>query len=355
MSSRRNFIRQAVLSTAVLSSSKDLFSFSLKGENKSKATKLLNAYYFRAHMYTIVPRHVREDLKWMADVGTDAVSLAILEQDLNAAVENVDIICNEAEKLNMKVFAVPSRWGGLVAGAPKVPSIFSARKPETWILKKDGSPITNGISGVISSIHHPDTVEFFKTSLDKVLSLWNIKGIVWDEPKCFIPDYSKKAVEQLGPDASSESQVKAVVDFFGDLNHHIKTQKPEVATSLFVYANSSKLILEESAKTKHLDYYGCDGRPWRNEDGGQQEATGKVLLGAGEEFLKAARQNGKKSLWLIENHNMPAADIELMRKRLPEVVKKDVDQLIYYYYPRNVDNPETAMNVIAKNVRSFKK
>jgi hypothetical protein len=45
----------------------------------------------------------------MADVGTDLVSVAILEQDLNAAVENVSIIQNQAAKLGMKLAVVPSR------------------------------------------------------------------------------------------------------------------------------------------------------------------------------------------------------------------------------------------------------
>lgn len=28
--------------------------------------EFLSAFFFRAHMYTIVPRHVREDMEWMA-------------------------------------------------------------------------------------------------------------------------------------------------------------------------------------------------------------------------------------------------------------------------------------------------
>jgi hypothetical protein len=82
-------------------------AFALSANRKSD--KLLNAYYFRGHMYTLVPRHVREDMKWMADVGTNIVSVAVLEQDFFAAVENIEIICNEAAKLGMEVWAVPSR------------------------------------------------------------------------------------------------------------------------------------------------------------------------------------------------------------------------------------------------------
>jgi len=101
---------------------------------------LLSAYYQRAHMYTIVPPHVREDLKCMAGIGTNVVCIAILEQDLFAAVDNVTLISDEAAKAGMKVFTIASRWGGLVAGSPKVPSLSPplTRIPGFW--KKDGKP-----------------------------------------------------------------------------------------------------------------------------------------------------------------------------------------------------------------------
>lgn len=353
MIKRRDFIKNIAIASAGITLMPKLYAAAIEKRNTNN-TKILNAYYFRAHMYTIVPSQVRDDLKWMADIGTNAVTLAILEQDLSAAVENVDIICNEAERLGIKVFAVPSRWGGMFAGAPKVPSLFSVKNPQTWVLKKDGKPLTNGISGVISSIHYPETSEFFKSSLDTMFKLWNIKGIIWDEPKSFLLDYSAKAVEKLGEDASLEANVKATVDFYSDINKHIKTSHPDIITSMFAYSNLSDMIVQEAAKTKYLDYYGCDGRPWRNEDGGQQEGDGKVLLGAGERFLTAAHQNSKKSLWLIENHNMLSADISLMEKRLPEVISKNIDQLIYYYYPRNMENPVSAMKILAKQLKKFK-
>lgn len=350
MINRRNFIKQTTLASAGIS----LVPKGFAGNITAGRNKILNAYYFRAHMYTIVPRHVREDLKWMADRGTNAVSIAILEQDLTSAVENVTIICNEANKLGMKVFAVPSRWGGMFAGAPKVPSVFSVLNPQTWVLKKDGRPLTNSISGVISSVHYPETLDFFKTSLDKIFELWNIGGIIWDEPKSFIMDYSPKAIEKLGKDATLQDHVKAVVAFYSEINQHIKEKHPDVITNLFAYSNLSNMIVEEASKTQYLDYYGCDGRPWRNEDGGQQESEGKVLLGAGERYLEAAQQQKKKSLWLIENHNMKDADVTLMDKRMPEVLQKNIDQLIYYYYPRNIQNPEKCMNALARHLKNFK-
>ena len=105
---RRQFIQKVSEGiTALPFTTPSLSSFFQLGYSKRG---LLNAYYFRAHSYTMVPHQVKEDLKWMKAIGTDIVSIAILEQDFFAAVENIDIIFNEASKLNMQVYAVPSRW-----------------------------------------------------------------------------------------------------------------------------------------------------------------------------------------------------------------------------------------------------
>ncbi len=320
----------------------------------SSSEKILNAYYFRAHMYTMVPRQVREDMLWMADKGTNVVSVAILEQDLWAAVENVEIICNEAAKVGMDVHIVPSRWGGIVAGAPKVPSIFTITHPETYVLEKDGTPEGSSVSGRKSSIHHLATLEFVQSTVLKCIEMWNIKGVVWDEPKTFGIDYSPMALKNMGPNPTEEQQVMANVEFYTTINKAIKEKHPDFITGMFLQADKSDIQAYGAAKTRYLDYYGCDGRPWRNEDGGKQESSGKVLLGAGERFLEAARQNNKKTLWLAENHNMLDKDADLMDKRMPEILEKDVDQLIYYYYPRNLESPDMIMDIMAKHIKKFR-
>ncbi len=120
---RREFAQKILLAGIALPiAGNDILANTNVTNNKGTST-LINAYYFRAHMYTLVPRHVREDLKWMADVGTNVVTLSVLEQDLFAATKNIEFVVNEASKLNMKVWMVPARWGGLFAGAPKVPEV----------------------------------------------------------------------------------------------------------------------------------------------------------------------------------------------------------------------------------------
>lgn len=317
--------------------------------------KRLNAYYFRAHSYTIVPHQIREDMAWMADQGTDIVSIAVLEQDLFAAVENIRIICKEADRKGMQVYVVPSRWGGLVAGAPKVPSLFSVQNPDTWVLNAERKPVLSSVSGVISSVNHPATLEFFCQSVEKMLKLWPVKGIIWDEPKTFHTiDHSPAAQQALGEQASADAHLQANIDFFSNINQYIKQLNDNIRTCLFLYANSSDHILNKGAEITNLDDYGCDGRPWHPQDGGQAEASGKYLLEAGERFLKAAHKHNKQALWLIENHNMLDEDVSLMQKRLPEILGKPVEHLIYYYYPRNLQTPELVMKTIAKHITKFK-
>ncbi|MEY2878287.1 MAG: hypothetical protein RLZZ15_667, partial [Verrucomicrobiota bacterium] len=85
----------------------------------NKSSTAIAAYYLNAHMYTIVPAHVRADMEWMASIGTGYVCIGVLEQDLTAAYENHALIAAEAARVGMKMIAVPSRWAGLTAGAPK--------------------------------------------------------------------------------------------------------------------------------------------------------------------------------------------------------------------------------------------
>ncbi len=329
--------------------------------NKSKT--LFNAYYFSAHMYTCVPRHIREDMKWMADIGTNSITLAVLEQDLFAAVENIRLVCEEAEKAGLQVYAVPSRWGGLAAGAPKVPSLFSVNNPHTWVLQKDGTPMHMPItSGVISSVHHPETYRFFCESFDSLFKQFNIKGIVWDEPKGFREDYSPKAVENLGKDAPPEAHYKATADFYGRVSKYIKDNYADKTLCLFMQAHSDQLRIEAGARISPLDYFGCDGRPWDlAEDskwkgkGENESGKGKVLLGPGEKIIELGRKHGKKTLFLAENHNLPASMLPGMDRGLPRVLEKKVDMLIYYYYPVNIQKPDENMRIVARHIKAYAK
>jgi hypothetical protein len=349
---RKEFIKRTVLAGSALGLAYPAAEVAAKA--KKRSSKRLNAYYFRAHMYTLVPRQVREDLKWMADAGTNIVSVAVLEQDFFAARENIEIICNEAGKAGLEVWAVPSRWGGLVAGAPKVPSVFTVKNQDTWTKRKDGSYVEADLTGRVSSIFHPATYAFMTDSARKLFKTWDFKGMIWDEPKSIGEDYHELAVKKLGENPSREQFIDANVDFYSSVNKAIKADYPDKQIAMFIYSNFDDMTVRKMATIGGLDVFGCDGRPWSVEDGGKDESEGKVLLGGvGQRFVDAARANNKASLWLVENHNMSDKDIPLLERRLPDVIKSDVDHLIYYYYPRNLSQPDKIMDIIRRNISNF--
>jgi hypothetical protein len=326
---------------------------------------LLSAYYQRAHMYTIVPRHVREDLKWMAGIGTDVVCVAILEQDLSAAVDNIALILDEAAKAGMKAFAIASRWGGLVAGSPKVPSLFSVTHPETWILKKDGQPrYFPSNSGVVSSVHHPATYEFFCKTIDALFKTFPaFAGIIWDEPKGFIQDYSKPALKRLGPDAPDSAYWQAAADFYGKVTLYLKQNHPGKLATMFMMGTDVPGIAEIACKIPGLDYFGMDGRPWSNKEDvrwtgnkeNSESGRGKVLIDKGPRYIELAKKAGKKSILLMENHALRSDMIPVMDACLPRVLALHPDQLIYYYYPRSVEDPDRAMAVVGKHLSRWRR
>ena len=314
---------------------------------------LLNAYYLNHHMYCLVPRHVREDMEWMAGLGTEAVSIGILEQDLFASKDNLDIICREAERAGISVFAVPSRWGGIVAGAPKVPSLFTATHPETWMRDEAGEPIYGEVWGPMSSIHHPATFELYCKNLEELLTGWPIKGIIWDEVKILeLMDHSPAAKKALPAHAGLDAHIDAVAEFFDRAGQKARSLKPDLVLSMFIYAFIKGYAVERCARIPTLDYFGCDGKPWRLED--YDRPHKKTLLGQGEPFLAAARKNGKGGLFLIENLDMPLAECDIMDKRMPEVLALGAEKLIYYYFPRNMEDPDRQMAILAKHLRAAK-
>ncbi len=319
---------------------------------------LLNAYYFRQHSYTLVPRHLREDMEWIAAVGGDAITLSVIEQDLFATKYNLEHICREADRVGLKVFAVPGRWGGIVAGSPKVPSLFASQHPETWARNEDGSPVTRPYCGPICSIHHPATGDFLRSTLTEMLTEFPIAGIVWDEPKVLFRDCSDAAKQTLGATADWSTHLAAIAGFFDEIVSWAASVRDGVTNHMFLYADLPDPVIEVISAIPHLDSFGCDGRPWTAEDGGRSDSSNapsqKNLLPGAKRFMKAADARGKDGLILIENHALTNADVEIMDRRLPEVLQLGAKHLIYYYYPRDVEDPDRAMDVIAGHLHRWR-
>lgn len=314
----------------------------------------ITAYYFRAHTYTLVPRHVREDMQWMADHGTDAIAIGVLEQDLFAAVENIQQICAEADRAGLEVWAVPSRWGGLVAGSPKVPSIFCARHPHALSCDINGTPLIDWI-GTKASVHHPDTFAFFCDTLTKMLELFPISGVIWDEVKNLDErDYSPAARNALADRDIDDlaTHIQSTANFFDRVGAAALQIKPDLRLAMFLYGWLTGPAVTTCAAIKHLHHFGCDGRPLRAADVAGRPHERKQLLEHGPMFIEQARRHGKQPLLLIENHNLAEDLTPVMDQRLPEVFDLGAEHLLYYYYPRSLRNPDENMAVIGRHLKA---
>jgi hypothetical protein len=317
---------------------------------------VLNAYYLNGSVFSVVPRHVREDFRWMADHGTEAVSVSMYENDLGNG-RHWDLLFGEAARAGLQVYAVPSRWGGLVAGWPGAPSHFTATHPETWMLNEDGSPNFRVTWGPMSSVHHPATMEFFERCLDRVLE-YPVAGIIWDEVKTLShPDFSPAARSKMPPGAGPDWHVDATAAFFDAAGAFARRRRPGLVISMFLYSWYEGYPVERCARIAALDYFGCDGRPWTSEEdrrlhGGREKP--KVLVPTLGRWIAAARAAGKGAFVLIETQREPPESYDIVDRRLPEVLAYGAEHVAYYYYGRDLQDPDRLMAIQGRHLKALR-
>lgn len=317
------------------------------------ASRTLVANYFRAHTYTMVPANIRQDLDWMVAHGTDAVALAILEQDLSSALQNVTILCREAHQRGLRVYAVPARWGGLVLGEPQLPSTFCAandKNDDYYLLGPDGTPPRDA-PGPYASVHVPAVADYFRSTLATILGQWPFDGLIWDRPTTLtLPDYNPAAVAAKPPGATNDWYTDTVAAFFDDLSRHAKTINPELMVGLQLPAGATGHQITACARLTHLDYFGCAGRPWTAHD--DHSGDPDVLLPNAQAFVDAAGAAGKTPLLGMQNvyFERPAPYYyALLPRRVPQVAATTgtaAAVLSYHYYGPNTPDPDTEMRLL---------
>ncbi len=313
----------------------------------------LTAYYFLGQDLCMVRRHIRDDMTWMADTGTDSVAVGIHEFQLDYGnQQQLDILFDEAERAGLTVHAIPSRWAGLVAGWPPAAGKFAATHPDSWMLDADGMPSFRAFcGGAICSIHDPATKAFFLNTIDRMLSAWPLKGIIWDEIKVLHEeDHSQHAIRALGEPAKGEVQIRHTIDFFSAASRHARARRPDLVISCFVYAHMPDDILTACASIDELDYFGIDGRCWPGD-----APDTKTLFGNMERATVACGKHGVGTLALIETQTMRAGDAQRTIAHLAAFLERPIGHLLYYYHGACRDDEEfcmTSMQPILRNWRS---
>ncbi|MEL6971100.1 MAG: hypothetical protein AAFO02_13100 [Bacteroidota bacterium] len=142
---------------------------------------IINCFYQSKFAYTIVPWQIREDLERIRRQGADWITLNVLEQDRKAARENIDLVMNEAQRVNLKVAFCPERWVGIFGGVNNFPSVWTV-KNMTYSLQDAQGQWVMIESGPISDPRLEETQGFIFDKLKETFRTWPFQGIVWDRP-----------------------------------------------------------------------------------------------------------------------------------------------------------------------------
>lgn len=347
---RRTFIKGSLAASALLAQP----SVGWSGAASSPRKKTVAAYYLRAGMFTQNPDNLKRDLDLMKSWGTDILCISMHYVQLKRAGINTDRIAREARERGMDFYIIPARVAGLTAASPIV-SFFTAYHPEALSLKRDGTPHLRSQQGPIGSFYHPETIQYVKAFVLEILDKWDVDGLVWDEPKCtWWQDFSPLALKH-NPDGDFRTYIQDMAAFFSDINKEIKAKKKDCQIVHFDEAVRSIEVVEESAKIQHMDFFGCDGKPWPgNFPLDSEKGTPKNLFDNGERYLKEARKNNTGSFYLVENFNLDKRKNDLLERHLPKVIDMDIDMLGYYFYGSGLTQPERTMAITAKHLKAFK-
>ena len=310
--------------------------FLLERYRKIMSEKHLSAYYFMSVDLCMNRAHVREDMLWLKAHAFDAIHIACHEEHYRQP-RGMNLIIDEAHALGLKVYAIPSRWAGLIAGWPVLAGHFAATRPDTWMLKEDGSYVLKGFCGPLCSVHHPDVRAHMIQCTETMLNTFDFDGITWDELKTLHEvDYHPLAIEKFGKAASGADQVNTTLEIFAACNRRAREMKPDLRINSFIYADLSDEIIEAWSITEGFDDIGPDGRVARAGDPGVEHT--KVLLDQQPRFNELAQKVGRRSFCLIEFQDGSVEQAENTLRRLPEFMEMAPQHVAAYYRPL-VDEP----------------
>jgi len=290
--------------------------------------------------------HTRLDMLWLAAHSFDAIHIAVHEEAYSNPM-GVHLIIEEAHRVGLAVFAIPSRWCGLIAGWPVLAGHFAATRPDTWMIKKDGEYMFKPFCGPLCSVHHPDVQQHMITCIENMLNTFDFDGITWDELKTMHEtDYHPLAIEKFGGPACGEAQIQASLDIFARCNRRAREIKKDLRIVSFVYAQLGNEIIEAWANTEGFDDIGPDGRvavegdlPPNTLADGRVFHKQKLLMKHMQRHIDVAKAKGKRSFCLIETQDADVHEAQTTMKRLPEFLKFDHDHVCIYYHPL-VEEPE---------------
>ncbi len=259
---------------------------------------LINAYYYAPHNHSLLRRHQRADLAHMAELGCDAVSVCVQEEQLsNWHQARLHALVDDAHAAGLAVHAVPNRWCGLVAGWLDGFSHWTLTHPHTFVPDQNWG---------FSDPAHPEVVAHYQTHIAELIE-FGFDGLIWDEPR---------------------PGTREVVAFLDRMSAYAKGLKGDLVVSLFAEAGNTQLA-PWLAETDHLDYAGADGHIRRDDY--RMHRMKNTIFTTHRLFTPVLQAAGKRTMFLLEAQRHRDEDLAHYLAVVDEAFSLPMDQLMFYY------------------------
>ena len=308
----------------------------------------ITAYCLGYQHWTVLPHQLKDDFDRMKHCGFNAVAFSFSESEMRYARRTFELQVGLAHEAGLKVFVVPSRLGGRLAGAPLMPSIWLAQNPEAQI------PVTEKGQDPLACLENEAFREWIKDFMETLLRDYPLDGIIWDEPKGLdVRSLHPDTIKRFGENPTVEQMENGFADFLEDLTAHCCGIRDDLEVTLFNMPHVSKSASLKLAALPGIDYAGFDGRLAPESFFHEKTRDAKTRAAqAWERTLEESRQTGKKTFILLENMLMPKTVMDEYEENLENFLANHrPDHLSLYFYGHNNEDPEGIYQIMKKAMR----
>ena len=316
---------------------------------KSEVEKMiLSAYCLSYGNWTVIPSQWEHVFADMREIGFDAVDLSFCESEAVYSMRTFEQQLNLAHKHGLKVFVIPSRFGGRFAGAPLMPSLWLNNHPECQV---PGHPF-------IGCLDSPAFLDFSEGFIRKIVTSFGIDGIIWDEPKdaetiCLHPD----TIRKYGKTPTRENMFASLIEYLTRLTHLAKEIRPSLCMTVFNMPHTPPEFTKQCSLISGIDFTGFDGTCCEQSYFHESPRRVKPTV---RQMWKRIREEARNGTFaLIENILIPDSELKPYEEELLLTLQEvRPDHLSCYYYGHNNESAERiqkfTMDAVSKIIHEHK-
>lgn len=311
---------------------------------------ILSAYCLSYGNWTVIPSHWEQVFADMHRIGFDAVDLSFCESEGVYSMRTFEQQVNLAHKHGLKVFVIPSRFGGRFAGAPLMPGYWLTEHPECQV---PGHPM-------LGCLESPAFMEFSEEFVRKIVSSFEIDGIIWDEPKSTdVISLHPDTLRKYGEAPTREDMFSSMLEYLTHLTCIAREIRPSLSVTIFNMPHTSPDFTKQCSRIPGIDFTGFDGTCCEQSYFHEPPRRVKPTVRQMWERTREEARGGGGTFSLIENILIPDSELEAYENELRLTLREvRPDHLSCYYYGHNNESAERiqkfTMDAVSEMIHEYK-